>query len=232
MKSQALAAIFNSTQREVEETASYRCFYTFNFKDPKSGFKELVGPLLFLNNAFLSPQESITYKQEEDTQVIILPIAGALTYQNGVQKEGLVKSEQVKIMEIGKGMSYTFTNPFEKEWVNYLHIGFRMDSFSVQQPHVLQSIELKKMNELVCFDLGAPDQPSGCIGMYQGRKEDNYRLKKTDNGVFVYIIKGAFEVQGRLLEIGDGLSLWNTKEIEFEALSNNAVILLLEMKLK
>jgi hypothetical protein len=36
-------------------------------------------------------------------------------------------------------------------------------------------------------------------------------------------------VQGRLLENRDALSLWDTEEIDMEALSNDAVILLIEV---
>lgn len=36
-------------------------------------------------------------------------------------------------------------------------------------------------------------------------------------------------MQNRLLEARDGLGLWNVDEIEFEALSNEAVLLILEI---
>ena len=47
----------------------------------------------------------------------------------------------------------------------------------------------------------------------------------------VFVIHGAFEVENRLLESRDGLAIWNTDRIELEALSNEAILLLLEIKL-
>jgi quercetin 2,3-dioxygenase len=47
--------------------------------------------------------------------------------------------------------------------------------------------------------------------------------------MFVYILEGAFEVQYRLMEKGDGLALLNTRNMEIEALSNDAIILILDM---
>jgi hypothetical protein len=233
MKSESPAKIFNAALRGYKETPSYKCFYTFNFKDYQSEFRESFGQLLFLNDESLSPQECITYTHDEDTQVILLPIAGALCYRNGVHREELVQSEQIKVLEIKKGTSYTFTNPFDKKWIHYLHIGFKIAAPYWDYQPTPQQIKFKRLNELVCFGLHKQmeDRPVGYIGIYQGRYEELYTLQDPSNGVFVYVINGAFEVQGRLLESRDGLSLWNTKEIEFQALSNNAIILLLEIKL-
>ncbi|MBP6024431.1 hypothetical protein [Ferruginibacter sp.] len=36
-------------------------------------------------------------------------------------------------------------------------------------------------------------------------------------------------LKDRLLHAKDGLAIWNTGEIDFEALSNNAILLLLEI---
>jgi hypothetical protein len=46
---------------------------------------------------------------------------------------------------------------------------------------------------------------------------------------FAFVVAGAFEVEGRLLHQNDGLALWNTSVIELEALSENVVILVVEV---
>jgi hypothetical protein len=47
--------------------------------------------------------------------------------------------------------------------------------------------------------------------------------------VFVYVIEGAVEFQNRLLEQRDGLALYSVTTSEFEALSNDAILLVLEV---
>jgi len=44
-------------------------------------------------------------------------------------------------------------------------------------------------------------------------------------------LEGAFEVEGRLLHARDGLALWETEKVELEALSNDAIILVMEISL-
>jgi hypothetical protein len=63
----------------------------------------------------------------------------------------------------------------------------------------------------------------------KGRQEDIYHLKNPDHGLFVIFIEGAFEVQNRLMEARDGLSLQNPGKLEFESLSNDAIILIIEV---
>jgi quercetin 2,3-dioxygenase len=234
MKVESPGKIFNSARRGSEETAAYTCFYTFNFKDYQSEGGESFGELQFFNDESLAPQQGITHTHEEDLQIMLLPLAGSLKFCKNDQQEILVKSEQITLVEIKKGEAYTLSNPFEEEWINYLHIGFNVNVSDSGQQAQLQSIAFKQLDELAAFNITkhAEAKPAGYIGIYNGRSEGNYKLQNAGNGIFVYVIKGAFEVQGRLLENRDGLSLWNTQEIEFEALGNNAIIMLLEVKLK
>lgn len=106
-------------------------------------------------------------------------------------------------------------------------------TLSLKRKSSLHDIEFEKIDALVPlgFKNFLEAQSTGYIGIYRGRSKENYNLKNSNNGVFVYVINGAFDVHGRLLESRDGLSLWDTREIEFEALSDNAIILLFEIDL-
>jgi len=225
--------IFKSEQRGCEETAIYKCLSTFNFNKYQKESRRSFGQLKFLNDESLSPCQSVTYAPEENTRVILLPLTGALNYSdNSNKRKEFIKSEQVKIMDIRKGLLYTFSNPYENEWINYLHIGFDLNSSGLENTSALHGIEFEKMNSLVPLGFKKlTGQSAGYVGIYRERAEENYALQDHRNGVFVYVINGVFDVQGRLLECRDGLSLWDTSKIEFEALTDNAIIILFEINL-
>ncbi len=63
------------------------------------------------------------------------------------------------------------------------------------------------------------------MGKYDGRKKGDYVLKNKNNGVFAFVIEGVFEVHDRLLHAKDALAIWDADEIDFEALSNGAILL-------
>lgn len=75
---------------------------------------------------------------------------------------------------------------------------------------------------------GSAYSPVGLIGKFAGREEATYQILNP-SGLFAFVIAGEFEVQYRLLQAGDGLALWGLQQVELEALSNDAIILLVEV---
>lgn len=94
----------------------------------------------------------------------------------------------------------------------------------------LFDFDLTQKNQLI--SLFETANALGFVGIYEGRKEGLYKLKNPSNGIFVFVINGAFEVENRLLESKDGLRLQQIDNIEWEALSENAILLILEISLK
>lgn len=96
-------------------------------------------------------------------------------------------------------------------------------------------------NKAINFDLNTSKNQlqaigKNCyIGKYTGREEGVLTVNGT-KGIFGFVIEGAFEFQNRLLETRDNIALWNEDnealQIEFEALSNDAIILIVEVIIK
>ncbi|MEN7550477.1 hypothetical protein AAG747_21335 [Rapidithrix thailandica] len=66
----------------------------------------------------------------------------------------------------------------------------------------------------------ASSLPKIHTGRCKGSVKGCYSLLPTNNGAFIFVIDGAFEIQGRLLHLRDALAMWNTEAITFEALSH------------
>ncbi|MEJ5048219.1 hypothetical protein WH221_00085 [Chryseobacterium culicis] len=79
------------------------------------------------------------------------------------------------------------------------------------------------------FNISKVLQQPNFIGLYNGRAEGYYALKDADKSIFGMVINGAFEFQNRLMENRDAILLWELEELEFEALSENALILFMEV---
>ena len=59
--------------------------------------------------------------------------------------------------------------------------------------------------------------------------ETNYQLKKSGNGVYAFVLKGDFIIEGQELSNRDGYGIWETNIITIESLSENSEILLMEV---
>lgn len=131
MNRQFPSQIFKSALRGCEETAAHKCLSTLNFKNYQNQYRGSFGQLKFINDEFLSPEQSISYRHNEDVCIVLLPLRGAISCSDNTEGT-LIQSEQVKIFEAEKGLTYTLSNPYKNERINYLHIGFETDNSFVK----------------------------------------------------------------------------------------------------
>lgn len=217
---QSPAQIYKAQQRGHFENAAQRWQATFNFGHYTAAGREPFSILKTVNDETLGPQQEII-RTEVNATLLLIPLVGAIAYAVNGEVQHAEPNEAVWLPLNG---DITLTNPYESDLVNFLYIVFS-NSFITEATTV--SINLAERNVLSPFSL--PGTLKAKMGLFDGRGEALYKLADKDNGLFLYIISGAFEVQGRLLEERDALALWNLGEADMEALSENAVILLLEI---
>lgn len=180
------------------------------------------GQLYQLNDDTLAGGKTTAQIIAEDTVMVLLPTVGAIHVG-----DVLLEAGEVQVTYVQKGTTVTISNPYEHELVNYLQLFFTNNT-GTREEQVLYAFDLDAaQNKLL--DLFAANQVFASIGKFSGREEAVYETYQPGNGVFVFVIQGAFEVQYRLLEGRDALALWDVERIEIEALSNEAIILVVEI---
>ncbi|MES2830053.1 MAG: hypothetical protein V4687_17985 [Bacteroidota bacterium] len=184
--------------------------------------------LELFSNQVLEPGASKSFDGRQENCIVILPITGDLVYKGiGVGADVEVNVGQAFFIKKNCSFQFSIENPFLDEQVNFLLLKFA--DTAVDEP----------LEELIDFDLCISDNKLNKIipaqvlpfklgiGQFAGREEVVFPLH--NSGIFCYVLSGAFEVQGRLLHANDGLALWNVPKIEAEALSNNAILLTVEL---
>lgn len=224
---QVPAQIYKSDSRGVFNSGNHNCFATFNFDHYQDLSRNAFGSLKILNEVILAPQQRITRAVKSNTNVIILPLFGGIEYKDNFGNEEFVRVDQIRVLAADDDLEIQTFNPYKEENVSYLEIDFQMGRqyFKNYFQQYKFGFNLRnKLNRL--FEV---EKAIGFIGVYDGRKEGRYTLKNPRNGAFVFVIHGAFEVENRLLEAKDGLGISKTPTIEWEALSENAVLLVMEV---
>ncbi|SEJ19805.1 hypothetical protein SAMN04487995_3722 [Dyadobacter koreensis] len=237
MITQTKGQIYLAAQRGISQLSWFRSFHTFNFGSYQDEFRVPFGNLQVLNDDTLAAGKSCIMKLEQNTEVILIPVVGAVEFHNSLGEPGILEAGQLQIFSAENSMNYEITNPYDKELVSFIQLWLKNDNPNFVAGNQEGTIELDTKNQLVPLfspkdeGLKIQQEAYAYIGKYGGREEGIYKLKNPENGIFVFIIEGAFEVQNRLMESRDGLSLWNPEELEFEALSNDAIILILELSI-
>ncbi|NIJ50867.1 pirin family protein [Dyadobacter arcticus] len=223
MLTQTAAQIFLQAQRGLFQTDSFRSFRTFNFDEYHAEGREAFGHLLTVNDETLLAQCSQVFKVEEVCKIILIPLVGGVEV-NVESSVEFVDSGETFAFFASTGKEFIITNPYSEGAINYLQI--RIKSNDQDFKNTLTQFDLLDKNTLLTVFSGDLSEANIYLGKYGGREEGIFEASK--RGVFAFVIEGAFEVQNRLLEKRDGLSVLGADEIEFEALSNDAVILVVE----
>ncbi|GAB3893716.1 pirin family protein [Larkinella knui] len=230
MMTQTEAQMYLSDQRGCTQSADYRSFHTFNFGAYQQESRQPFGALTVFNDDTLLAGKSHTLAVDEPTEIILIPVVGGIELVDGLGESVFLGAGEVFQFTVYPGQAYQFANPFDSEAVNYLQIGIRAAAAGLEgsASFPITAFSLESRNRLVALFCSSDRHSLGVIGKYGGRQKGGYRLRCPQNRAFVFVIEGAFEVEDRLLHARDGLALWNLDELEFEALSTDAIILVME----
>ncbi|MRS65721.1 pirin [Larkinella terrae] len=230
MLAQTEAQIYLAEQRGMTQTAGFRSFHTFNFGSYQHDSRGSFGGLTVFNDNTLLAGKNHTIQVEEPTEILLIPVVGGIELVDGLGESVFLGSGDVFHLTVFADQEYRIGNPYDSEAVNYLQIGLKVNpSAADSTSHFpLTTFDLANKNRLIPLFSSPNHNRLGFIGKYGGRQYGIYTLSNPQNRLFVFVIEGAFEVQGRLLHPRDGLALWNLDELEFEALSNDAILLVME----
>ncbi|PJJ10085.1 hypothetical protein CLU83_3475 [Flavobacterium sp. 1] len=227
MIKQIPAQIYKSDLRGISELDGFLNLATFNFESYQDASRKPFGTLKVLNEVKIAPLcKTFTYI-DANTEIMLLPLFGGIEYKDILGNIDFIRIEQIKHISAQKGTSFEISNPYDLENVSYLEIRFSAKTANFNPTYNRFDFGFSERNKMdLLFEFSST---VGFIGIYDGRKEGFYVLKNNLNGVFIFVINGAFEVENRLLQEKDGLSLRKIETVEWEALSENAILLLFEV---
>jgi quercetin 2,3-dioxygenase len=225
MITQSKGKILLSDERNVVENDRFRSINLFSFGNYQHPNKEAFGCLYVVNEHTLSGGYTIHGKVKRDTHVLLLPVVGEIEYhvKNGC---GFAEAGSIQVLPLAAGEAFSVTNPYPDELVKYLEIWIASPVEGVKPVQNIFQLETYKLQPLFKDRFASYN---GAIMKLNGRQEEIYRRRDTGNNLFAFVLQGALEVEYRLLHQGDGLCIWDLDAIEFEALSNDAILLILEI---
>jgi redox-sensitive bicupin YhaK (pirin superfamily) len=231
MVQQNKGKIFLAEERGHHETDWFRSFNTFNFGQYQQEHKLPFGPLYVLNDETLAGGKNISMTVESDSVIVLIPVVGTIAYTDSAGHANYVSAGECQLYTTPKGTTFQIGNPYHDELVNFLQLWFYTSGNEKDNaPQITLFDIVNNTNQLVPIPVFHPHYKFS-IGKYNGREESVYKLSQPQNCLFAFVIQGAFEMQYRLLHPRDGLALWEASEIELEALSNDAIIFIIEMPL-
>lgn len=219
------STIYLSSLRGCTQDENFRSYHLFNYGSYFNEFRKGFRSVKACNDETLRAKCQTTHRAQPGAVIILLPIVGAL-HLKMEEKDWMMDAGHAFAFRTAKEIAYQVSNPFETELINYLLLVVEEEGSPFTNLFEFD-LDLNK-GSLVRIGKENEWSVSSFIGKYDGRQEGTFDAAGHD--VFVWVMEGAFEVQNRLLHPRDALALRNCHEVEFEALSNEAIILMIQLK--
>lgn len=221
--------IFLADQRGLTETAQFRRYSTLSFEGYADAHKGPIGRLRALNDELLAGGQQVSFRAETTTLLLVLPITGEVRVSSPQVGSLLVDVGEVLLLPLAAGAGVSFRNPYAADVISLLHLW--LDAAPAAGPGAQRFSFAAEALENQLATVVPPEKGLGFglhLGRFAGRHEALCHLPAGAR-LFAFVLAGAFELEGRLLHEKDALALWNTAEAELEALSNDALVLVLEL---
>lgn len=159
---------------------------------------------------------------EENRTIVLLPLYGEIIINDFYEK---IIAGETLTFNIEKNNEIIIKNLLNNDKADFILFEFETQEL----PKTFNKISLNYQNRNNQFPISDVLDIPNFTGIFDGRSEGFYSPKNTEATIFGMVINGAFEFQNRLMETRDAILLWEIEELEFEALSENAIILFFEI---
>jgi hypothetical protein len=226
---QSPGKIYLAGQRGQTQNSHEQNYSTFNYGDYYEEHKQALGSLYTCNDITLTAGANAEYHARLTGFNILIPITGVLLYADYTRQLEAGAGEAL-VIPVTAGTGFTITNADTGNAMSFILLQIADQDIKDASAQCYAFDLDSKPDELITINSDAEPCFILSVGCFKGRSETVYHLSDDGLAVFALVIAGAFEVQNRLLHERDGLALWDIRETDAEALSNNAVLLLIELK--
>ena len=210
------SVMYLAGRRDTEETVDHRI--SRSLAEPAHGVEAW-------DDVVLAPDKMVHRRFEKEVLMFIMPMVGEVDYEDEKGNLFNVAAGQLLLIPLDAGVQASVRNVYQDALVNCLISAVATAHRPALKAPELIPVNLHQFNNVLgsLHNLYLPVY----IGNFQGRSEAT--LPVHASRLFIFVIEGAFEVQHRLLEYRDGMMIWNTTQLELEALSNHAKLLIIDL---
>jgi redox-sensitive bicupin YhaK (pirin superfamily) len=212
--------------------------HTFSFAGYYNPERVQFGALRVLNDDIVAAGEGFGTHPHKDMEIVSIPLYGDLQHKDSMGNGSVIRSGEVQVMSAGTGITHSEFNADVEDELNFFQIWILPKEKNVKPRYGQQLFDfLNTKNQLIQVVSPNPDDAGLWIhqdawfniGTFDKDYVFDYTIKKEDNGLYIMVIEGDFEVEGQALSRRDGLGVWDADSVKITARSKDAQVLLIEV---
>jgi redox-sensitive bicupin YhaK (pirin superfamily) len=207
--------------------------HTFSFAEYYNPERMSFGALRVLNDDSVEGGNGFGTHPHRDMEIISIPLQGTLSHKDSEGNHGLIKKGEVQIMSAGTGILHSEENANKGELVKFLQIWVMPKKLGIAPRYGQKEFGFKDNTSTLVV---SPDGREGSleinqdafftiVNMDEGKTVD-YKIKKSGNGLYIFVLDGALEVNGAQLSVRDGLGIPALEEAKLKVHAKSEVLLM------
>ncbi|MGE0568281.1 MAG: pirin family protein [Bacteroidia bacterium] len=213
-------------------------YHTFSFGQYYNPERMRFGVLRVLNDDTVAPGMGFGTHPHDNMEIISIPLEGDLEHKDSMGNTSVIKNGDIQIMSAGTGITHSEFNHSKTNPVKFLQIWIFPNKKNVTPRYDQISLNINDRKNKLQEILSPNENDEGVwihqnawfyMGNFEIGVKSKYELNEKTNGIYLFVIKGSFEVNEQLLEERDGMGLNGIESLEFISKNNDSEILIMEV---
>lgn len=209
--------------------------HTFSFANYYNPERMHFGVLRVLNDDRVEAGMGFGTHPHDNMEIISIPLEGDLEHKDSMGNSTVIKEGDIQVMSAGTGIKHSEYNKNKDQLVKFLQIWLFPNKKNVTPRYdqlTLNPADRKNKFQQIL----SPDPNDEGVWIHQDAwfhmanfdKEISldYSLKKSGNGIYVFVLDGEIEVEGQQLGARDGMGIWDTNKITFKNSKKSQVLIM------
>jgi len=214
--------------------------YSFSFANYYNPGKENFGALRVLNDDVIQAGMGFGEHPHNNMEIITIPLQGALKHKDSMSKKWIpLKTGEVQVMSAGKGVVHAEMNNSATDFLNLFQIWIITNKMGVEPAYDQMKFEATdRVNNLQILVTTYDDKENESLKIHQDAKisridlsegkEFTYKLKSDKHGVYMMLISGDLNIEGKKMNRRDAVGVSETSEFLIKA-DQDAEVLFIEV---
>jgi redox-sensitive bicupin YhaK (pirin superfamily) len=213
-------------------------YHTFSFANYYNPERMHFGVLRVLNDDRIAGGTGFGTHPHDNMEIISIPLQGEIEHKDSMGNSAIIKKGEIQVMSAGTGVQHSEYNKNPNEEAKFLQIWVFPNKKNVTPRYDQIKLDVADRKNKLQQILSPKPEDAGVwihqdawfnLGTFDESISNTYKINKTGNGVYAFVLKGKFMIENQELNERDGFGIWNTDKIEIKSLSNDSEILLMEI---
>ena len=229
--------LFKAADRGSADYGWLKPNYYFSFAQYHNPEKVHFGLLRVLNDDFIGGGGAFPTLPHDNMEIVTIPFTGAIKHKDSTGGQGIIKAGDIQIMSAGSGVQHSEANASATEAVTLFQVWVFPKERNITPRYDQKTFDInERVNkwQTVVSPIDADNalwinqDAKFALTRLDAGKEITYSTAFNGNGVFLVVINGSVQVDGKQLNKRDALGISETDTFSISA-NSDAELLAIEI---